>query len=228
MEPSRGYGQSTAGLLSFVKQGLPWRALSLSAMGGSGSFGNGAAMRVAPVGAFFAEDLAAAAREARLSAEVTHSHPDGIAGAIAVAVATALTWQTRQAPLDVGAFIEQVHALVPPSAVRDAIENVLDVPASAGALEAADLLGNGAMISARDTVPFCLWEIAQGLGYEESLWSTVSALGDRDTNCAIVGGAVALRDSMPGIPAVWLASRERLPIEREEALGNAASRPSSS
>ena len=67
--------------------------------GGEGSFGNGAAMRVAPLGAYFADELDAVVEQASFSAEVTHSHPEGIAGAIAVAVAAALCLASaRQCP----------------------------------------------------------------------------------------------------------------------------------
>jgi ADP-ribosylglycohydrolase len=47
-------------------------------------------MRVAPLGAYYADDLRKAAAEAVLSAEVTHTHPEGVAGAVATAVAAAL------------------------------------------------------------------------------------------------------------------------------------------
>lgn len=51
-----------------------------------GSYGNGAAMRVSPVG-LYASSLEEAMRLAKISAEVTHSHPEGIKGAQAVASA---------------------------------------------------------------------------------------------------------------------------------------------
>ena len=43
--------------------------------------------------------------------------------------------------------------------------------------------------------------------YEESLWATVSGLGDRDTTCAIVGGIVAAGTGREGIPTDWLNAR---------------------
>lgn len=46
-------------------------------------------MRVAPVGAFFADDMDLVVSQARASAEVTHAHNEAIVGAIAVAVAAA-------------------------------------------------------------------------------------------------------------------------------------------
>ena len=92
MDPARGYGAGAYRILTHVREGGDWRRASRGNFRGDGPFGNGAAMRVAPLGAFFADDVERCADEARLSAEVTHSHEEGIAGAIAVAVAAALAW----------------------------------------------------------------------------------------------------------------------------------------
>src|SRR5687768_2512396 len=88
-DPERGYGAMTYWQLFQLTTGRDWRSVSTEVFGGHGSLGNGAAMRVAPVGAYFADDLGEAAHQAQLSAAVTHAHPDGQAGAIAVAVAAA-------------------------------------------------------------------------------------------------------------------------------------------
>ena len=73
-------------------------------------------------------------------------------------------------------------------------------------------LGNGAGVSAQDTVPFALWCAGHRLGdYEEALWLTVGGLGDRDTTCAIVGGIVSLFTGPDAIPEGWLHAREPLP-----------------
>jgi len=94
-DPGRGYGPSMNQALRRIRDGEQWHAVVQGQFGGQGSFGNGAAMRVAPVGADFADDIDLAVEQARLSAEVTHTHPEGIAGAIAVAVATAWAWRCR-------------------------------------------------------------------------------------------------------------------------------------
>jgi len=47
--------------------------------------------------------------------------------------------------------------------------------------------------------------------FAEALWQTVSALGDRDTTCAIVGGIIALQVGERAIPDAWRKARERLP-----------------
>ena len=53
-------------------------------------------MRVAPLGAYFADDLEMVRAQAVLAAEVTHAHPEGIAGAVAVALAAAWACRLRE------------------------------------------------------------------------------------------------------------------------------------
>ncbi|MCP3801679.1 ADP-ribosylglycohydrolase family protein [Allokutzneria sp. A3M-2-11 16] len=204
-EPYRGYGPGAVVILRRIREGEPWRAVAGEAFGGQGSCGNGAAMRVAPLGAYFADDPARAAREAALSAEVTHLHPEGIAGAVAIALAAA-------------------HAADPRTTARDLLAAVLDQTAegqvrqgiakAAGLLgcstaEAAYQLGNGSRVTAQDTVPFTLWVAATHLDdYAAAITACVEAGGDVDTTGAIVGGVVATRSV---VPEGWLTAREPLP-----------------
>ncbi|MBF0497443.1 MAG: ADP-ribosylglycohydrolase family protein [Deltaproteobacteria bacterium] len=82
--PERGYGGRIQGVMDRLAQGADWQDV------GTDSFGNGSAMRVAPVGCFFFRDLGLVRRKALLSSEITHKHPQARAGAVAAAVATAL------------------------------------------------------------------------------------------------------------------------------------------
>jgi ADP-ribosylglycohydrolase len=181
---------------------------------GVGSFGNGAAMRVAPIGAYFADDLQAVVQNADNSAEVTHAHPEGIAGAVAVAVATAVAWQHSTRKISARDFIELLLPHVPRSAVRKGMQTaqkLLDGN-SVNVEEAVDALGNGQRVTAQDTVPFVIWCAAQHLdNYEEALWLTVAGLGDRDTTCAMVGGIVAMSAPQSTLPVEWREAREPLP-----------------
>ncbi|UNS99394.1 ADP-ribosylglycohydrolase family protein [Streptomyces tubbatahanensis] len=87
----RDYGPAVHRMLRLVRQeGGDWRELASSLFEGQGSWGNGGAMRVAPLGAWFADDPDRAADEAARSAEVTHRHPEAVAGTRAVAAAAAL------------------------------------------------------------------------------------------------------------------------------------------
>jgi ADP-ribosylglycohydrolase len=215
MQFTRNYGRGTHTVLCGVKEGLDWRLLTKVGFRGMGSFGNGAAMRVAPLGAFFADEpLEVVCNQARLSAEVTHAHAEGVAGAIAVAAAAALAWQRRGTSGPLGrTWIAAVRDVVPAGYTRDAVAEALDVPSDATIVAAARALGNGSGVTAPDTVPLCLWVVAHASrGFDEALWHTVAALGDRDTTCAIVGGLLALTGGPDGIPRPWLQAREALPI----------------
>lgn len=76
MTVARGYGAGAYQLLMGIKAGGAWRSLSRNGFNGMGSFGNGAAMRVAPLGAYFAaEPLEKLVRQATLSAEVPTRTP---------------------------------------------------------------------------------------------------------------------------------------------------------
>ena len=213
VDPTRGYGPGTAVLLDAVAAGASWRDGAGMMFRGTGSWGNGSAMRVGPVGGYFAADRAEAARQAQLSAVVTHAHPEGQAGAIAVAVAAAAAWDARDSdrPDRGAALIAAAIAHTPDGLVRDGLVKAAEMSTDDAQIAAA-VLGCGERISCPDTVPFCLWCAARSLdSFEEAMWSTASALGDVDTTCAIVGGIVALAVGSEGIPAEWLARREPLP-----------------
>lgn len=209
--PYRGYGGAAHEILQAIHLGEPWRRVSSQVFGGTGSMGNGGAMRVAPLGAYFADDLARLVSEARASAEVTHFHPEGQAGAIAIAVAAAWAWRERERPVPARQLFDVVLDHTPPGATRRGLERARALPLESSPCVAAKELGSGARVISEDTVPFSVWCAARHLdSYEEALWSTVSGLGDRDTTCAIVGGIVALRTGRGAIPAAWIEARERL------------------
>jgi ADP-ribosylglycohydrolase len=212
MDESRGYGRGAYEILSAIREGHPWRVVSRNAFRGIGSFGNGAAMRVAPVGGYFSDDLERVVLEATRSAEVTHAHHEGVAGAVAVAVAAALCASTDEN--DPKRFLETVLQNVPKGYTHETLSEAVSLPDGCGPIAAAKTLGNGSGVTAPDTVPFCLWVVAHHLrdSYEEALWATVSALGDRDTTCAIVGGVMVLRTGIEGVPTTWRNAREALPL----------------
>jgi ADP-ribosylglycohydrolase len=211
-ERSRGYGMATRAILSRLRRGADWRAEAPGLFGGAGSFGNGAASRVPPVGAYFADDLEATVAHAARSAVVTHAHPEAVAGAVAVALAAALTWHYRDRPLDRIQLLDQVIAQTPPSLVRERLIVARDLPPEATAEEAAARLGSGTQVSCQDTVPFALWCAATpSASFEAAIWLTLSGLGDCDTTAAIVGGIVVLRTGSDDIPSAWRAACEPPP-----------------
>ena len=204
----RGYGRAMHSLLPSYSAGADWRTEAPALFNGDGSYGNGAAMRVAPLGAFFADDLDRTVEEAHRSAVVTHTHPEGVAGAIAIAVAAA----SAAARADPAALVEAVIDRTPKSEVRDRLELIHRVGPESRVSSAVNLLGNGSRITAQDTVAFTVWAATHHLDdYESALWLTATAQGDVDTTCAIVGGIVGARVGIEAIPLKWRNRREPLP-----------------
>ncbi len=184
-----------------------WEKASRSAFNGLGSYGNGAAMRVAPIGAFFSRDIGRAVSQARASARITHWHQEGQSGAEAIALGSAWAacgWGGGEE------MLEWIRGLLADGRVRDGLTTALSIPGEAGPEKASALLGSGQDVAAWDTVPFALWCAAHYHdNFPEAMWATVAGLGDRDTTCAMVGGIVAL-SAPDGVPEEWVQAREPL------------------
>jgi ADP-ribosylglycohydrolase len=207
-DPDRGYGPGVERQLLAIRRGEPWQLVSTAAFGGTGSWGNGAAMRVAPLGAYFHDDLPRVVAEAHKSAIVTHAHPEGIAGALAVAVAAALAASTT---LTGSSLLAAVAPHLPDSQVRDGIELATNL-VHGDLSDVASQLGTGARTSGPDTVPLSLWIAANHMSvFEEAMWTVAAVASDVDTVAAIVGGVIAARTSVVGIPEHWRVTTEPLP-----------------
>jgi ADP-ribosylglycohydrolase len=191
-----------------------WRANAPALFGGKGSFGNGAAMRIAPLGAYFADDLDRVASEAERATIVTHTHLEAIAGAIAVAVAAAYAVRFCGEPTlpDWRSFIAHVFLHIPASEVRENLQRACDLSDDLAVKDVCAHIGNGSHISAQDTVPFVLWCAAHSLhDFEGAIWTTLGGFGDMDTNAAMVGGIVAPAVGWEQLPTAWRQAREPLP-----------------
>lgn len=211
LDENRGYGATARRILREIGEGGDWRIIANEAFEGMGSLGNGAAMRVAPIGAYFFDDIQQVKSQAVLSAEITHTHEEAKCGAIAVALATALATQAKVnqykiEPLD---FIKQVYQELPDTDTAAKIKKSMTLLPSTHIDTLRAVLGNGTKISAPDTIPFCIWSAAYHLDdFEAALWHAVSVLGDRDTICAIVGGIVSMSCEEKTIPPMWLKNVE--------------------
>lgn len=208
----RGYGPAVNRMLRLIRQeGADWRELAAGLFNGQGSWGNGAAMRVAPLGAWYAGDAEQATHQAEISAYTTHQHREAVVGAMAVAAMAALV-ADPDGPKDPSALLGAVLDLVPTSAVKAGIRRARDMLDYADVATVAAVLGCGRRTSAHDTVPFALWSAARHLDdYQQAFWTTAKAGGDVDTTCAIVGGIIASRPTGQP-PAEWLERTEPLPL----------------
>lgn len=142
-----------------------------------GSFGNGSAMRVSAVGWLF-NSLDQVLLQARLSAEPTHNHPEGIKGAQATAAAV---FMLRQ-----GASKSDIRAL---AETRFAYR----LPRSVDAIRQHNTFDETCQV----TVPQAFVCFLEGTSFEDTLRNAISIGGDSDTIGAIAG---ALAEAHYGIP----------------------------
>ncbi|MEV4442446.1 ADP-ribosylglycohydrolase family protein [Streptomyces sp. NPDC049577] len=206
----RGYGPAVNRMLRLVREGGDWRELASALFKGQGSWGNGAAMRVAPLGAWYADDPEQATHQAEISAYTTHQHREAVVGSMAVAAAAAIAADPERSagPEE---LLDGVIALVPRSAVQAGLRRARDMLDYADTTTVAAVLGCGRRTSAHDTVPFALWAAARHLGdFAAAFWTTARAGGDVDTTSAIAGGVVAAAER-GAPPSDWLERTEPLP-----------------
>ncbi|MEI5007595.1 ADP-ribosylglycohydrolase family protein [Streptomyces sp. NPDC087659] len=206
----RGYGPAVNRMLRLIREGGDWRELASELFNGQGSWGNGAAMRIAPLGAWYADDPEQATHQAEISAYTTHQHREAVVGSMAVAAAAALA-ASPDGPPSPADLLDGVIALVPRSAVGQGLRRARDMLDYGDVGTVAAVLGRGRRTSAHDTVPFALWSAARALGdFEKTFWTTAQVGGDVDTTCAIAGGVVAAA-AAGAPPAAWLEQTEALP-----------------
>ena len=142
-----------------------------------GSFGNGSAMRVSSVGWLY-DTLEETRKYARMSAEVTHNHPEGIKGAEATASAIYLarTGSTKEE-------------------IKDYIINEFHYDLSRTCDEIRPHYHH--VESCQETVPEAITAFLEGESFEDVIRTAVSLGGDCDTLTCIAGG---IAEAYYGIP----------------------------
>ena len=161
-------------------------------MGPYGSYGNGAAMRVSPI-AEAARSLDEALAEAKRCAALTHDHPDGVAGAQAVAMAVFLARS--------GAGKDSIRREVAARSGYDLGRRLADVRP-----------GYSWDLAASRSVPEAILCFLEAEDYEAAVRNAVSLGGDADT-MACIAGAIA-EAHWGAVPAsIARAARDRLPDE---------------
>ena len=132
------------------------------------SWGNGAAMRVSAVGWFF-ETLEETERVAKISAEITHNHPEGIKGAQAIAAAI---WMARngKSKAEIKLYIETKYGY-DLNRTWEYLNKTYDWDSSC-----------------QGTVPEAIIAFLESDSFEDAIRKAVSMGGDSDTLACITGG----------------------------------------
>jgi len=212
-EPWRGYAMGPPTVFRLVeKRGMSYSEAARTLFGGQGSFGNGAAMRIAPVGLFF-HDSSDLYEQARASASVTHAHPVGVDGAAVLARAIAQAVKLHpQEPFPLEHFSQGLVDFARTPEIRDKMVLVRtllaeDVPPR----DAARRLGRG--VAVHKSMPFAIYSFARSSAlrhpqsFEACLFCAILNGGDRDTLGAM---ACAVSGAYLGVEAIPQAWREKL------------------
>lgn len=202
-EPWRGYGASPPEVFGKLERGVPWDEAAASLFGGAGSFGNGAAMRVAPVALFSHPDTHTVAGMARNTAIITHTHPEGIDGAVcqAVAVERVLALDSDEA-VEPQRLIDEIRPHLTTATFRDKLCYLSSSIGRRNPRDLAQVLGSG--ISAHTSVPTALaCFLAHPDSFPDAIKTAISLGGDTDTIAAMTGALSGARLSLNAIPLSW-------------------------
>jgi len=161
------------------------------------SWGNGAAMRVSPVGFAF-NDLETVLAEAKKTAEATHNHPEGIKGA-QVTAATIYLARQGKTKAEIKSYLQSHYAFeYPLTLTLDEIRPHYSFD-----------------ISCQGTVPIALLAFFESNDFEQAIRLAVSMGGDSDTLACITGGmAQAFYGKVPDIIVQEVSTRLDEPLRQ--------------
>jgi poly(ADP-ribose) glycohydrolase ARH3 len=211
---SRGYGQATTLALERVRAGIAWREAGLGA-GGRTSFGNGAAVRAAPVGLLYHDDVDMLRWVAEESAAITHQHALGAEGAALQAVAVATAAACRERPISPAGFLLTIGAETGVREFRSRYESAAQIAERTVTPERIiQKLGNGR--SALGSVVTAAYCFARHSDSFEQAVALAAWLGGSAHALASMTGAIAgAYLGIAAIPAAWLAALESAELSRE-------------
>jgi poly(ADP-ribose) glycohydrolase ARH3 len=225
-EPWRGYASGPPSIFGLVqRKGMSYTEAARTLFRGQGSFGNGAAMRIGPLGLFF-YDAADLYNKARRSAHVTHAHPIGIDGAavLAKAIARAVGLDPQE-PFPLQNFSEELADFARTPEMRDKVQLVHRLLAQGTTpLAAAHHLGQS--VAVHESLPFALYAfLRHPTSFEECLFCASLHGGDCDTlgamACSISGAYLGI----DAIPPDWRTKLENQPEIEALAIQLAETRP---
>jgi len=200
-EPWRGYGSGPPRIFRMMKQGAKWHEELDRQIFPGGSYGNGAAMRIAPIGLFYADDPEELRKAAYESSRITHSHPLALEGAALEVYAVALALQEE------GNFLDELISFTREEIYRKKLEDCRRLlPWKANRKEIIRILGNG--IEAFNSVPAAIFSFLVQSTFADSLIYAVRLGGDTDTIAAMCGAIAGAKYGLEGIPEKWLIDLE--------------------
>ena len=207
-EPWRGYGPGPPRVFRMIRSGIAWNEAAKQLYGGMGSFGNGAAMRVAPVGLFYYDDAWKLREIAYKSAEITHTHVLGKEGAALQAYAVALAVKAESESFNPMDFLEKLIEFTQVDAYKEKLEKAKALIKNDDKREVIRSLGN--TVEALNSVPTAIYCFAKHHeSYAKAVLYAISLGGDTDTIGAMTGAIAGAYHGIENIPNAWKQKLEK-------------------
>jgi len=207
LEPYRGYGPGPPHIFRLIRAGV---------------YGNGSAMRVAPVGVLYHDNPAMLKEVADKSSQITHAHQLGKEGAALQAYAIALATNLEpSSTLDRDDFLARLNNFMPQGIYREKLNKVQALLSQPDRGKVIFELGNG--IEAFNSVPTAIYSfLSQPHSFAQAVFSAISLGGDTDTIGAMTGAISGAYLGFDAIPAKWCDKLEnrRYITELAERLCN--------
>ncbi len=206
-EPWRGYGWGPPRIFNMIlKDRKRWDEMLDRELYPGGSFGNGAAMRVAPIGLFYYDEPEKLREVVHKASIITHSHELAIEGAFLQAYAVSLAVSESGPELDRYQFLQKLKESTRNREYLKKLQLMEDLlKDKAERIKVIKYLGNG--IEALNSVPAAIYSFLVNDDLEESLVYAVSLGGDADTIGAMTGAIAGAYYGAKNIPPRW---KERL------------------
>jgi poly(ADP-ribose) glycohydrolase ARH3 len=213
-EPWRGYGPGPPRIFQMMKSGLSYEAAAENIYPG-GSYGNGSAMRIAPIGLFYCDAPQQLKKVTYQSSRITHTHVLGMEGAALQAYAVALAANAQPKALDRNDFLNKLSDFLEADIYKQKLGMIRDLLAKGvDRLTVVNALGN--TVEAFNSVPIAIYSFLANAGFAQTLKYALSLGGDRDTICAmtgaIAGACYGIRDPArrepEDIPGEWMGRLE--------------------
>ncbi len=195
LNPYRGYGPGTLSVLALIQKGIPMEQATRMVFP-EGSYGNGAAMRVAPVGLVFYRDIKQLLEASEKASIPTHTHPLGIEGARIVALSVGLVLQGTEGD----SLISILERNIKTEDFRRKLKLLKELLSKdTSKNEVIERLGNGVL--ATESVVTSLYAFLRyGNSFEETINFCISLGGDTDTIGAMAAALTGAYLSLEGLP----------------------------
>jgi poly(ADP-ribose) glycohydrolase ARH3 len=216
-EPWRGYGPGPPRIFGLIKSGEAWDKASERLYPG-GSYGNGSAMRIAPVGILYHDDPKKLKEVAYNSSQLTHSHnlaKEGAAlEAYAVAYATSLL---PSSSFNQDEFLAELRQFTEHEVYRKKLGRMESLLGKGDKAEVIRELGNG--IEAQSSVPTAIYSfLSHPQSFEEAISFAIALGGDTDTIGAMTGAISGAYLGVRHIPDDWGGKLENRTYIEELAI----------